>query len=415
MTDFGRGQKGKLAEMECTGAFPIALNIAASGMSLDVICFGLDENGKLSDDRYMVFFNQKACPGDAVKLEAAGEKSTFVTNVAKLPDSIHRLVFAVSIDGDGTMRKLGPSSMTLGTGVFKFTGSDFDNEKTAIVGELYRHDGAWRYGAVGQGFSGGLAALLAHFGGTETAPAENPAPAPAPGKISFDKVTLTKAGQSHSISLVKGAAAPRKLVVKATWEDNGDSDDDNDDLDLRVGILLADGRMKFVSAPDLPGHFDNAPFVKHLGDVTSASGKEPATETIEVNPAIAENSGGRVALVFSVYSAVGNGAVSVASMKPKMRMEYGDQVVECAFDFASSKAASDSSIYTYVIGMAIIDGHTIVLAPSGQTSEPSSESTPWLQWDGDKAAMTMDGPVVFKDDEDDDASDDNDGNPRCYS
>ncbi|MFM9435984.1 tellurite resistance protein TerA [Janthinobacterium sp. CG_23.3] len=399
MSDFGRGQKGKLADMECAGAFPITLNLAASGMSADVVCFGLDEAGKLSDDRYMVFFNQKASPGGAVTLETAGEKSVFVTDVAKLPDSIHRLVFAASIDGEGTMRQLGQSSMTLGTGIFNFAGADFDNEKAVIVGEVYKRDGLWRFGAVGQGFSGGLAALLSHFGGAESGPVEAAAPVPAPSKISLSKVSLTKVGQSHSISLVKGPAAPRKLVVKATWEDNGDGEDDNDDLDLRVGILLADGRMKFVSAPNFPGDFDSAPFVKHLGDIKVASAKEPATETVEVNPAIAQHCGGRVALVFSVYSAVGNGAVSVASLKPKMRMEYGDQIVECAFDFSGSKAAKDSSVYTYVIGMAVIDGDSIVLAPSGQTSESGSESTPWLQWDGKQAKMTMDGPVVFKDDD----------------
>lgn len=412
MSEIARGQKGKLADIECVGAFSITLNIAASGMAADVVCFGLDADSKLSDDRYMVFFNQKACPGDAIRLEMAGEKSTFVADLAKLPDSIHRLIFAASIDGDGTMKKLGRSSMMLGSAIFNFSGADFDNEKAVIVGEIYKRDGVWRYGAVGQGFSGGLAALLAHFGGTEAAAAPVAAPAQAPAKISLSKVTLTKAGQSHSISLLKGPAAPKKLVVKATWEDNGDDCDDNDDLDLRVGILLADGRMKFVSAPDTSGFFESAPFVRHLGDVVSASAKEPATEIVEVNPAIAQQSGGRVALVFSVYSAVGNGAVSVASMKPKMRMEYGDQVVECAFDFTSSRAAADSSIYTYVIGTAIIDGDTIVLAPSGQTSQPASENTPWLQWDGMQARLTMNGPVVFKGE---DASEDNEGNPRRYS
>lgn len=412
MIDFSRGQKIKLVDIECIGTFPITINIATSGMLVDVMCFGLDENSKLSDDRYMVFFNQKECPGSAVTLESSGEKSIFVTDLAKLPDSIHRLVFAASIDGDGTMQKLGQSSMTLGTGLFKFSGAYFEKEKAVIVGEIYKRDGTWRYSAVGQGFSGGLSTLLAHFGGSETTPASDPAQSPTPNKTSLSKVTLTKANQSYSISLVKGTAAPRKLVVKATWEDNDDENEDNDDLDLRVGILLADGRMKFISAPDFSGHFENAPFVRHLGDVTSASKKEPATEIIEVNPAIAQNSGGRVALVFSVYSAVGNGAVSVASMKPKMRMEYGNQVVECAFDFSSSKAASDSSIYTYVIGMAIIDGHTIVLTPSGKTSKQSSENTPWLQWNGEKVKMTMDGPVVFKGAN---SSDCNYGNSRHYS
>ena len=166
--------------------------------------------------------------------------------------------------------------------------------------ELYRKDGGWRCMAVGQGFNGGLDALVAHFGGEVAQPAAEPAAAP---KISLSKISLTKAGQTHQVSLEKGAGAPKKLTVKATWVDNGDGDDDNDDLDLRVGILLPNGQMRFIQAPDTPGSFDAMPFVRHLGDVAGASGKEPATETVEVNPALAQHYGGTVGLVFSVYSA----------------------------------------------------------------------------------------------------------------
>lgn len=419
MNEMTRGQKSKLADIGCSGPFTAVLALAGMGMTIDVSCFGLDASGKLSDERYMVFFNQRASPGDAVRFDTAGETSNFHIDTSKLPDSVDKLVFAASIDGDGTMARLGSSTMTLGAATFRFAGSDFHAEKAVIVGEIYRRDGAWRFGAVGQGFSGGLSALLAHFGGQESgaAPA-GAAPAPAAPvvaapKVSLSKVTLTKAGQKHAVSLVKGPSAPRKLIVKATWVDNGDGDDGNDDLDLRVGILLPNGSMKFVCAPDRSGAFDMAPFVRHLGDVTSASAKEPATETVEVNPDIAAKQGGAVALVFSVYSALGNGAVSVASLQPKMRMEYGDQVVECAFDFRNSKAALDPSVYTYVIGTAVIDQDKVVLAPSGQTSKPGTESTPWMQWVKDDIEVTMNGPAVFKGNAD--ASELNAGNSRRYS
>ena len=63
MTDFTRGQKGKLADMGCIGLFPVAIQVAAQGMDIDISCFGLDAQGQLSDDRFMVFFNQLSCPG----------------------------------------------------------------------------------------------------------------------------------------------------------------------------------------------------------------------------------------------------------------------------------------------------------------------------------------------------------------
>lgn len=397
-----RGQKTKLADIGCGSAFPVQVALAPNGLNIDVACFGLDAQGKLSDERFMVFFNQKAAPADAIRLDHAGDTFTFHTDVSKLPDSIERLVFAASIDGNGSMKQLGASSLAVGNARFDFTGSDFDTEKAVMIGEIYRRDGVWRLGAVGQGFAGGLSALLVHFGGTEEpalAPAAAPAPAPAPAAkpVNLSKVTLTKAGQTHTVSLVKGPAAPKKIVIKATWVDNGDGSDDNDDLDVRVGVLLPDGKMTFICAPDRPGSLGKAPFVFHTGDVRKASVAEPATETLEVNPEIGQLTGGRVGLVFSVYSAVANGAVAVASLKPVMRMEYGDQVVECAFDFTTTKAAKDSSVYTYVIGTAIIDGNKVQLAPSGLTSKPGSEDTPWLQWEWDDTLkITMDGPPVFK-------------------
>ena len=402
MTNMERGQKTKLADIGCTNSFDVKMALAPQGLNLDVACFGVDAQGKLSDERFMVFFNQKAAPDNAICLVSAGDTSTFAIDVARLPAAIERLIFAASIDGDGTMKQLGASSMGVGSAQFNFGGSDFATEKAVIVGEIYRRDDVWRFGAVGQGFAGGLSALLAHYGGTEEVSAAAPASAsaaaaPAAKPVSLSKVTLTKPEQKHTVSLVKGAGAPAKLIVKATWEDNGDDNDDNDDLDVRVGLLRPDGKMMFICAPDRPGRLDQMPFVFHTGDVRKASVKEPATETIEVNPAIAEHFGGRVALVFSVYSALGNGAVSVASLKPKMRMEYAGQVVECAFDFSKTAAAKNNSVYTYVIGTALIDRDKVQLSPSGLTSKPGSEHTPWMQWEWDDTLkITLDGPAVFK-------------------
>ena len=41
---------------------------------------------------------------------------------------------------------------------------DFSIETAVVVGELYRHNGEWKFNAIGSGFQGGLAALCAHFG-----------------------------------------------------------------------------------------------------------------------------------------------------------------------------------------------------------------------------------------------------------
>lgn len=207
-------------------------------------------------------------------------------------------------------------------------------------------------------------------------------------------VSLSKPSQRHRISLEKKGGG--NLVVKAQWIDNDDGRDDNDDLDLRAGILAPDGSMYWVACSH-PGSLDRAPFAKHMGDVQSASADAPGEEIIEVDPDIYRHFGGRVAMVFSVYSAVENGVVSVASLKPRMVMQYGDDRVECAFDFNSGPAGRHDDIYTYVIGVAEFDASGVTIRPSGMVSERGSENTPWLRWEGDTARESMDGPPVFKD------------------
>lgn len=206
-------------------------------------------------------------------------------------------------------------------------------------------------------------------------------------------VTLTKATEKSKVILSK---LNEEIIVTAQWVDNGDKNDDNDDLDLRAGILLPNGKMKIVHCSS-QGALQVEPYVIHTGDVTSASKNKPAQEVMKVNPNIANQYGGSVAIVFSVYSAMSNGVVSVASLKPVMKLQYQNQVIECALDFTKDKKALKKSVYTYVIGLVVIRGNEVEVMPSGVVSEPSSEATPWLQWDKTgEPQITMDGPAVSK-------------------
>lgn len=221
-------------------------------------------------------------------------------------------------------------------------------------------------------------------------------------------ITLTKIGEKHSISLDKNS--DDIITVKAEWIDNNDGDSGNDDLDLRAGLLLPNGEMKMIHCRD-SGKINEKPYIEHMGDVTSASKNNPGQEIMKVNAKISEFYKGPIAIVFSVYSAISNGAVSVASLKPKMKIEYKDQVIECAYDFSSKNEApkgffkklfgsisSDKYIYTYVIGTVKIIGNEVEISPSGQTSKPHSEATPKLKWiNGNDLELTIDGEHLFKD------------------
>lgn len=394
---------GENTSLDASRGQVVVSHAADAHLDVNLTAFLVTDSGKVMDDSGMVFFNAPEHASGAASFTAPVTQGGTVSHsigfdLSRLPASISKIAITLTQDGTGggfaQVRDL-VGRVTVGAQVLELTPVSFDQETGIIVLELYLRNGQAKARAVWQGFASGLAGLCGLYGieVEEQAPVV-PTPTPTPVNIAKSIITLDKPGSTHKVTLEKGPTAPRVIKVSATWVDNGD-DEDNDDLDLRIGILRPDGRMSIIQAPDKRGAFDLDPFVFHTGDVVTASASEPAMETVEINPQISRLMGGKVALVCSVYSAVDNGDVSVASLKPRMRMEYGNQVVECAFDFKPG-ADDDESIYTYVIGLIEIDQESIVLSPSGVTSEDCSEATPWLAWSKGTLTLTMDGPEVFK-------------------
>lgn len=376
MNNFARGQKGKLADLGAGTRFPVEVDINAPGMSVDVSCFGLDASDRLSDDRYMVFYNQLASPADAVTLQLSGGKARFAVNLDALPASIAKLVFVAAIDGAQTMRALGASSLTVGEAIrFPWSGADFGDEKAVIVAEIYRRDGQWRFGAVGQGFNGGLSALLAHFGGTEAKPAAAaPSPAAAPAapqpaapKVSLSKITLEKRGDKVSLDKQAGRGYGR-IHVNLNWNQSslsapaptpapaktgllgrlseamgglggaagGRRRSGGIDLDLGCMFELADGRKGLVQAlGNAWGDYDRLPYIKL--DADDRTGAASNGENLWINGDQFDQI--RRALIFSfIYEGVPNwsatdGVVTVAvpNQAPiEVRLDQGGRQMMCA-------------------------------------------------------------------------------------
>ncbi len=137
----------------------------------DYTCFGVDANDKLSDDRYMVFYNQLSSPQREISFREQNGQACFTLQLSRLPLSVNKLVFTVSIDGAGSMGQIRTHSLSIlqnGREVIglSLTGNDFRDEKAIISIEIYRKD-VWRIAAVARGFNGGLGDLLRAYGGEE--------------------------------------------------------------------------------------------------------------------------------------------------------------------------------------------------------------------------------------------------------
>ncbi len=227
MLSFSRGQKQKLGDITPNLKIEAELSAQGAGLSFDFSCFGVDAQEKLSDDRYFVFYNQTASPQNEITMQG----NRFSIDLERLPASLQKLVFVVTIDGNGTLSQLDSGFFQLsanGSAVarFDFKGSDFGSEKAIIAAEIYLKD-VWRIAAVGQGFSGGLDALLKHFGGeasedaapAQTAPAP-PASAPAAASVNLKKVALEKKMEQQAPQLVSLAKKATISLEKAGLTDH---------------------------------------------------------------------------------------------------------------------------------------------------------------------------------------------------
>jgi stress response protein SCP2 len=209
MQNLARGQRVPLAGIAPDGRLRIGLS--ATGLRLDFACFGLGADGKLLDESYMTFFNQPRTPCGAVALcEVGDDPGGFSIDTGLLPATIDQLAICASVDGEGSMAQLAGGHLRLLAGAaeqarFAFCGADFAHERAIMLGNLYRKDGQWRFMAVGQGFNGGLDALVAHFGGAvaDPDPVPVPVPAAAPARVALDKRIAAEA--PHLVSLVKQA------------------------------------------------------------------------------------------------------------------------------------------------------------------------------------------------------------------
>jgi tellurite resistance protein TerA len=385
MITFGRGQKGKLADLGLGSNVAVNVALQAPGATIDLSCFGLDAQGRLSDDRYMVFYNQLASPEGAVRLTLSAGGAAFQLNLDSLPATIDRLVFTGALDGNGTMRAIAPGSIAIGgAATFPLAGADFADEKAVILAEVYRRDGAWRFGAVGQGFNGGMAALLEHFGGTEAAapaPVAAPAPAPAP-KISLSKITLEKRGDM--VSLDKGAGRGfGKIRVNLNWNQRpqeapaktgffakltGGGQPKGIDLDLACLYEMHDGSPGGVQAlGESWGAYDRPPYIHLAGD--DRSGAVSDGENLFINGDRFDDIG-RVLIFSFIYEGVPNWAatdgvvlIEVPNQPPvEVRLDHGGAQPMCAIAMIENQGGKlqVTKLVDYVSGDGKISGHEVL-------------------------------------------------------
>lgn len=146
---------------------------------LDASAFMLGANGKVRNEGDFIFYNNLEGPGikhmgDERTGGAEGDDEQIKIDLDAVPEGIEKIAFSVTINqADVRNQNFGMVENSYihivdeasGAELVRYDlGEDFSVENTIVVAELYRHNGEWKFNAVGSGFSGGLAALCANFG-----------------------------------------------------------------------------------------------------------------------------------------------------------------------------------------------------------------------------------------------------------
>ncbi|MFI2608748.1 TerD family protein [Kitasatospora sp. NPDC018619] len=171
---------------------------------VDASALLLGASGKVRSDADFVFYNQPRHPSGLVrhlpKQQTAGGAEiidTVEVELGKLPAEVDRVVLAGSSEG-GSFRAVPGLRLALfdaaaGEGappLAEFAIDDPENVTALVAGELYRRSGAWKFRAVGQGYTSGLVGLATDFGITVDDEAEpDPTPPPVSASGAFDPRT----------------------------------------------------------------------------------------------------------------------------------------------------------------------------------------------------------------------------------
>jgi len=152
-----------------------------AAFDLDASAFLLTATGKVRGDHYCIFYNQLKSQdhsvehtGDNRSGQGDGDDETLLVDLSKVSPEIEKIAITVTIhDAHARGQNFGQIANAFirvvnqdtNVEVVRFDlAEDYSTETAMVFGEVYRHNGEWKFKAVGQGYTGGLAAMCQQYG-----------------------------------------------------------------------------------------------------------------------------------------------------------------------------------------------------------------------------------------------------------
>src|SRR6185437_15566941 len=158
-----------------------ARTTTGADFDLDASALMVGTSGKILSDAHFVFFNNLTRPdgsvehtGDNLTGEGEGDDEVIKVNLAAVPAECDKIVVTVSIyDAENRGQSFGQVrnayirvvNQAGGSEITRYDLSeDASNETAMVFGEVYRNASEWKFRAVGQGYSTGLAGIARDYG-----------------------------------------------------------------------------------------------------------------------------------------------------------------------------------------------------------------------------------------------------------
>lgn len=147
---------------------------AGFDFDLDASAFMLGENGQIPEQEFFVFYGNQKAPDSSVESTGddliGGEGETLNVDLTKVSSQIKEIIFTATIykaeerrQNFGQVRNsyIRIYDAKTNTEIARYDlDEDFSVETAVEFGRLYRHNGEWKFEAIGNGNKGGLQALV---------------------------------------------------------------------------------------------------------------------------------------------------------------------------------------------------------------------------------------------------------------
>lgn len=149
-------------------------NVTDARCDVDVSAFLLGADGKVIGDSWFVFYGQTVSPDQSTRFAQGGTDREMVQiDLTRLNPQVKKIVFVLTINDalknrlhfgmlkDAYVRIMNPDGKELVS--FLMT-EYYSNVISMMIGELYLHNGVWKFNAVGNGVARDLAGLCELYG-----------------------------------------------------------------------------------------------------------------------------------------------------------------------------------------------------------------------------------------------------------